>query len=125
MTSKRATIKEIDTNYMEQRQQELMRQSKRRKGLFRRLTFMGIVFGVLAIFCGITLFSQQADIREKKEQHEEALAEQQALQEEEGQLLQSIENYQDDEFIKEIARRDYYLTLPGETRINVSKQASD
>ncbi len=74
---------------------------------------------------GLRSFHSKLIFERKKEQHEEALAEQQALQEEEGQLLQSIENYQDDEFIKEIARRDYYLTLPGETRINVSKQASD
>ncbi|WP_054709780.1 septum formation initiator family protein [Bacillus sp. JCM 19041] len=125
LASKRATIKELDTDYMEQRQQELMRQAKRRRGLFRRLTFIGIVFAVLAIFCSVTLFSQQADIKEKQAEHEQALVEQESLIEEEQRLLQEIDNYQDDEFIKEIARRDYYLTLPGETRINVSKQSGD
>ncbi|AST95546.1 cell division protein [Shouchella clausii] len=120
----RATIKELDTDYMEQRQQELIRQAKRRKGLYRRLGFMGVVFSVLAICCSVTLFSQRADINEKRQEQQAAAEQLEQLKNEEEQLLRDIANFQDDEFIKEIARRDYYLTLPGETRINVSKQQS-
>ncbi|MED4126831.1 FtsB family cell division protein [Shouchella miscanthi] len=125
VASKRATIREIDTKYMEQRQQELDRQSKRRKGLYRRLTFMGVVFGVLMIVCGITLFKQSAQISEKKAEVESLQTEQATLLEERDFLKQEIENYQDVEYIMEIARRDYFLTLPGEQRINVTKQNSD
>ncbi|WP_413072173.1 MULTISPECIES: septum formation initiator family protein [unclassified Shouchella] len=125
MASNRATIREIDTKYMEQRQQELDRQSKRRKGLFRRLTFMGVVFGIVMIICGITLFNQTSQISEKEADYERLQAEQAALLEERDDLKQEITNYQDDEFIQDIARRDYFLTFPGEQRINVTKQNSD
>ncbi|UTR06566.1 septum formation initiator family protein [Alkalihalobacillus sp. LMS6] len=125
LASNRATIREIDTKYMEQRQQELDRQSKRRKGLFRRLTFMGVVFGIVMIICGITLFNQTSQISEKEAEYERLQAEQAALLEERDDLKQEITNYQDDEFIQDIARRDYFLTFPGEQRINVTKQNSD
>ncbi|MFS0784818.1 septum formation initiator family protein [Shouchella sp. 1P09AA] len=125
LASNRATIREIDTKYMEQRQQELDRQSKRRKGLFRRLTFMGVVFGIVMIICGITLFNQTSQISEKEADYERLQAEQAALLEERDDLKQEITNYQDDEFIQDIARRDYFLTFPGEQRINVTKQNSD
>lgn len=125
MASNRATIREIDTKYMEQRQQELDRQSKRRKGLFRRLTFMGVVFGIVMIICGITLFNQTSQISEKEAEYERLQAEQASLLEERDDLKQEITNYQDDEFIQDIARRDYFLTFPGEQRINVTKQNSD
>ncbi|WP_157404590.1 septum formation initiator family protein [Shouchella shacheensis] len=111
----RASIKEIDTGYMEQRQQELERQARRRKGLRRRLGFLVLLFAVMVGTLAVTLFSQSSTIANQQTYEEELGHELSNLEEEESQLLQDIENYNDEEYIAEIARRDYLLTFPGET----------
>jgi cell division protein DivIC len=118
-------IREIDSQYIQQHEQNLEMQKRKRRGLVRRLVAIGIVSVLLCVFAFMTLQTQAKmleDIQQEKIALEQKLDELHAEQE---FLEQEIKNYNDEEFIAEIARRDYYMTKPGETLFKLPKSSSD
>ncbi|MBM7635107.1 FtsB family cell division protein [Geomicrobium sediminis] len=102
-----------------------MREERRRRGLKRRLIFIGIVGAFVIVFAAVGLISQKSMIDandQEQEQLEERYAE---LMEEQKQLEQDIVNYNDIDYIAEVARRDLYLTKPGETIFKVPESHDD
>ncbi|MDA3128847.1 septum formation initiator family protein [Aliibacillus thermotolerans] len=98
---------------------------KRRRGLFRRLIVLGSIGVILAAIFTVTLVSQTMTLHSINEE-QAALQEQlEALQAEQARLEQDIENYNDLNYIADIARKDYYLTKPGETLFRVPEKSSD
>lgn len=86
---------------------------------------IGIVGAVVLIFASIGLVSQQSMI-DANEKEQQLLDEQYAeLQLEQQRLEQEIENYNDIDYIAEVARRDLYLTKPGETIFKVPEYEED
>ncbi|ADU28353.1 FtsB family cell division protein [Evansella cellulosilytica] len=123
-TSKRGNVRTLTSEYMEQ--QTLLHEHKlrRRKGLIRRLTFFGCLIMGFFIFTGITLYNQHTLINEQeleKQQLEDKLLE---LENEEQNLKEEIELLHDPDYIAEIARRDFYLTKPGETLFQLPRSSS-
>ncbi|WP_088105925.1 septum formation initiator family protein [Halalkalibacter urbisdiaboli] len=115
VTKRSSMVKEMDTTYKQQLEMEMETQSRKRRGLIRRLTLLGILS--LSLFCiaFVTIYAQ-ANTIEEKEQKRVALQNQlETLELEQENLEQEIENYNNLEYIAEIARRDYYLSKPGET----------
>ncbi|SDJ16711.1 septum formation initiator family protein [Natribacillus halophilus] len=100
----------------EQEQQRLaMREQRRKRGLRRRLTVIGLAAGVVVIFSSIGLISQHGMIEANEAEKAELQAELEALEENEEHLEQEIVNYNDEEYITEIARKDFYMSRPDET----------
>ncbi|MBB6451551.1 cell division protein DivIC [Geomicrobium halophilum] len=107
----------------EQEQERLALQEERRKrGLVRRLTTIGILAAVVVIFAGIALVSQQSMIEANEEEKAELKAQLDDMEAEQQSLETKIKNYNDEEYITEIARRDLYLTKPEETIIKVPEE---
>lgn len=125
VTNQMSRVRELDKQYIQQKEREMELAAKKRRGLIRRLTVIGMVTIFLLGFGSVTIYSQMAIVEEKKQEKvelETALAE---LKNEEVRLEQEVENYQDVNYIAEIARRDYYLTMPGETLFKIPNISID
>lgn len=117
---RKKNVTKLNTEYSQQ-QQNLKKQTDQRVGLIRRLTF----FGVLALLIGIgivtTLITQASAIENKKAEKEKLEQQLTKLESKEKQLESEIVKLNDDEYIKKIARRDYFLSEDGEIIFNIKK----
>ena len=124
---KERNVARIQTSYVQQKEQKKQQQMQKRRGLIRRLTFIGALFCVLSGLFISTVLSQASTIEEKKEQKLKAEEELSALKKEEQNLEEEIIKLNDDEYIAKIARRDYYLSNDGEIIFNLpnNEEAED
>lgn len=125
MAQKQPSIRELDSAYIKQREQEKELQLKRRRGLMRRLSALGVIGVLLIGIVSVTLIAQASTINEKKEEQAALQEEQEALLAEQKKLEQDIENYNNPDYIGEVLRRDYFLTRPGETLYKLPESSSD
>lgn len=124
ITNRPSRVRAMDETYLQEREQEALRQTKKRRGLVRRLSVLVIIVLALGSISFVTIFAQASSLEEKK-QEKAALEEQlQQLKVEEQRLHQDIKNYNELDFIAEIARRDYYLSKPGETLFKLPETPS-
>ncbi|MFC5629060.1 septum formation initiator family protein [Aliibacillus thermotolerans] len=125
MIANKKKVTQIHESYIQAKEQEERMMEKRRRGLFRRLIVLGSIGVILAAIFTVTLVSQTMTLHSINEE-QAALQEQlEALQAEQARLEQDIENYNDLNYIADIARKDYYLTKPGETLFRVPEKSSD
>ncbi|MBU8908440.1 FtsB family cell division protein [Desertibacillus haloalkaliphilus] len=117
-------IKELHSSYKDQQERQEKEKQRRRKGLVRRLTAMAVVAGFISIFAGITIYSQASVIDEKRQEKLQLEEQLQLMKENEQQLKIEIKNYNDLEYIAEVARKDYYLSKPGETIFKLPSETS-
>lgn len=118
-------VRELNSHYIEQHESKIEQQTKRNKGIVRRLSALGLFVITVAVITVLTLQSQNNILQqklEKKGQLENELAQLQLV---ERDLTEEIKNLNDFEYISEIARRDYYLTKPGEIIFKVPTVTSD
>ncbi|OIJ14454.1 hypothetical protein BKP35_06795 [Anaerobacillus arseniciselenatis] len=118
-------VSEINSRYIEQQEKNTEIKSRSKKGLFRRLSALGIFVVVVLVITGITLHSQSSVLERKIERKQALEMELAQLELEERDLKDEINNLHDLEYISEIARRDYYLTKPGEIIFKVAPYSSD
>ncbi|UCZ53319.1 septum formation initiator family protein [Bacillus shivajii] len=117
-------IRKISSEYVDQ--QALLHEQKlrRRKGVIRRLTVFSFAMFIIAIFTGVTLYNQHVTLQEQKYEHQQLEKELMAMKQEEAALLEEIDLLHDPEYIAEIARRDFFLTKPGETLFQLPRSSS-
>lgn len=108
-------IRQLTSDYMNK--QALLDEQRRRrhKGLLRRLSMFAFCVIVLLSFAGVTLYQQQATIDNQKIESQQLQGELAYMEQEELRLTQEIKWLHDPEYIAELARRDFFLTKPGET----------
>lgn len=99
--------------------------SKRQKGIVRRLSTLGIFVIIAILVTTLTLQSQKNVLENKLEKKQQLETEVAHIQLIERDLQDEIENLNNLEYISEIARRDYYLTKPGEIIFKVTPTTSD
>lgn len=112
-------VRRIKSDYVAEQQAIQEKLARRKKGVLRRLTAVTIGVAIFIGFALYTIYDQHALIEEQQAEKMRLEEELQALQQEEEELLTEIENLHDPEYIAEIARRDFYLTKPGETLFKV------
>ncbi|RXJ00920.1 septum formation initiator family protein [Anaerobacillus alkaliphilus] len=118
-------VRELNSHYIEQHETQMEQRSKSKKGLARRLSALGL-FVILSIaFTAITLHSQNSVLNEKLEKKQILENELARLQILERDLNDEIINLNNLEYISEIARRDYFLSRPGEIIFKVTSSSSD
>ena len=125
VSNQTSRVREMDKAYIQQREQELELEKRKRRGLFRRLSALAIIILFLGTVGFVTIYAQAQSLEEKKQ---EKLALEQEIEQlivEEKQLKQDIINYNDLDYIAEIARRDYFLTKPGETLFKLPNSQSN
>ncbi len=115
LANRSSRVRAMDEAYIKQREQELERKTRKRRGLRRRLIVLAVTALTFGCMSFVTIYAQSVALEEKKLEKANLEVELERLQTEEKQLQQDIKNYNDLDYIAEIARRDYYLSKPGET----------
>src|SRR5690625_2306615 len=101
---------------------KLERNRRRKKRLIQRLVFASavivITFGVL-----LTYHLKQRSLNaDKQEQYEELTEQITILEQEEKELLEEIDLLNDEEYILDIARTNYFLSKKGELIFQVKEE---
>ncbi|WP_307893074.1 FtsB family cell division protein [Bacillus swezeyi] len=112
-TSKR-NISQIQNEYKEQMERKQQHLKRKRRGLYRRLTVFGAVALLSAIVMVSSLWSQTSDISAKEEKKEELLKKLDQLEAKKSNLKDEIVKLKDEDYVAELARKDYYLSKEGE-----------
>ncbi|MDO6851351.1 septum formation initiator family protein [Priestia megaterium] len=114
-------VAKLNTDYSHKQEQIKQNTDRKRIGLIRRLT----VFGVLALIIGglmvSALITQTSAIENKKAEKVKLEQQLTKLQSKQKQLKGEIVKLNDDDYIKKVARRDYFLSEDGEIIFNVKK----
>jgi cell division protein DivIC len=118
-------VRELNSHYIEQHETQMEQKSKSRKGLVRRLSALSFFVVFVLMLTVITLQSQNTVLGEKLEKKELLEEELAKLELDERDLRDEIDNLNNLEYISEIARRDYFLSRPGEIIFKVTQTSSD
>lgn len=123
MSAKKRPVTKIESNYVEQYDAYIERQMRKRKRLIRRLMLFAIVT-VLVFGAMITHHINQRILHAEKlevyEQLEEEMAE---LKSEEKYLKEEIELLNDEDYVLDIARTNYFFTKKGELIFKIPDEA--
>ena len=117
-------VAKIHSDYSKQKQDQQLKQQKRRRGLYRRLSLffcLALVFGILM---GKTLLDQRAILQEKEDRKEVVEQELAKLEKEQQRLEEEIVKLNDDDYIAKIARRDYFMSEEDEIIFNMPDDSS-
>lgn len=125
VTKRLSRVREMDNQYIQQKEMEMELTARRRRGLFRRLGVLAIIAVALTCLGFVTILSQVSTLEEKNQEKLALEEELESLGKEEKELHEDIKNYNDTDYIAEIARRDYYLTRPGETLFKLPSKSTD
>ncbi|OIJ17539.1 hypothetical protein BKP37_03350 [Anaerobacillus alkalilacustris] len=113
-SAQQRNVRELNSHYNEQHDKKIEQKSISNKGLVRRLSALGLFVATVMVATVITLQSQHTVLSQKIEKKQYLENELVQLQLVERDLIDEIENLNSLEYIAEIARRDYFLTKPGE-----------
>lgn len=123
--NRKANIRRLNSEYMDEQSMLYEHKLRRKRGVIRRLSVYGFVMVIFMAFIGFTMHNQQQTIQdqvEKKQMLEEELS---VLTDNELELKDEIALLHDPEYIAEIARRDFYLIMPGETLFQLPRTSSN
>lgn len=87
---------------------------KLNKYVKRRLIVFSIISGIIFINGGAILHSQSKDLHKKEKEYASLKRELTQLKEEEEKLENEVMKLETNEYIEQIARRDYFLSREGE-----------
>lgn len=107
-------VARINSKYMEQYDAHLQRQHKKKSRLHRRLTLFAIIVGITFISISTYHISQRIVFAEKKEQHELLIEQTTALKNKAKNLEEEIKLLEDEEYVLQIAKTNYFFTEEGE-----------
>ncbi|TYR78301.1 septum formation initiator family protein [Priestia megaterium] len=112
-------VTKLNTDYLHKQEQLQQNTDRKRIGLIRRLTVFG-VFAFIVTALMISVLIKQTSAIENKEAEQKKLEQQLTkLEGKQKQLESEIVRLNDDEYIKKIARRDYFLSEDGEIIFNI------
>ncbi len=110
--TKLATMK---SDFVSLEEEKRKKREKKRRALNRRLVVIMVLFAIALSSVIYLKISKEKAYNKKLAQQQQLEAEYQALQEEETELSQEIVNLNSEEYIGKLARKEYYLSKPGET----------
>jgi len=114
LTRPNKTIARIKSDYMNKYNAEMERKRRRKKKLIQRLIFASVA--IIVAFGSLFAYhlKQRSLYADKKEQYEELIEQMSVLEKQEKELLEEINLLNDEEYILDIARTNYFLSKEGE-----------
>ncbi|BAC12026.1 cell division initiation protein [Oceanobacillus iheyensis HTE831] len=114
MANRKKNVTRLDSDYMQQHDVYIERQNRKKQRLVRRLVLFGLViaiaFGSMTAY-HVTQRSAKSDKLEEYEQLEEELVQ---LKNQEANLEEEINLLQDEDYVLDIARTNYFFSKEGE-----------
>ena len=118
-------VTRFQSTYSIEKEEQLRRQAKKRKGLMMRLAFFFAVVLMTTAFMGKSYYNQRVLLNEKVEQKVALEKELAQLEKEQRFLEEEIVKLNDDEYIAKILRRDYFMSEEGEIIFRVTEDSTD
>ncbi|WP_425414703.1 FtsB family cell division protein [Peribacillus kribbensis] len=118
-------VSKIESTYVSQQEQKVQTVARKRRGLVRRLSVMGVLAAVLTCLLISTLMSQASVLEQKKEQKKKLTTQLTGLKNDQKDLEDEVTKLNDDDYIAKLARRDYFLSDKGEIIFNLPKKKQD
>lgn len=119
VSTKKKTLANLETNYKHKYDAYIERQKRKKQRLFRRLVLLSIVvfvtFGSMAAYH----FKQRSIQAEKAEQYEQLEDKLATLKKEEKNLHEEINLLNNEDYVLEIARTNYFFSKKGEMIFNL------
>ena len=114
MSAKKKTVTRLDSKYVQQYDAYIVRQKRKKQRLIRRLVLFAIVTALVIGGMAAYHMNQRILHAEKTEQYEQLEQELADLKKEESRLQEEIELLNDENYVLDIARTNYFLTKKGE-----------
>ncbi|TDQ34218.1 FtsB family cell division protein [Aureibacillus halotolerans] len=111
---KKPKITHLESAYVHQEKQKQQRLVKRRKGLMRRLVVFSVLAAGLLLFMVNALFHQAGNVSEKSAYIEELQAQTDQLETQKQTLSEEVMNLQNEDYVLDVARRDYFYSKDDE-----------
>lgn len=114
MSSRKSTITKIESSYMDKYDIYIERQKRKKKRLVRRLSLFMVL--TIIVFGSMTVYhmKQRSLHAEKLEQYEQLEKDLIKLEEQERNLKEEIELLNNEDYVLDIARTNYFLSKEGE-----------
>lgn|SRR5690625_4216795 len=111
---KEKTVTRLESSYLQQYDVYIERQKRKKQRLIRRLVLF--LFITLLAFGSLTAYhiKQRVVHAEKLDQYEQLEEQLVTLKEEESDLVEEIDLLNDEEYVLEIARTNYFFSKKGE-----------
>lgn len=122
MTEPGKPVTRIKSAYMHQYDAQKERARRRKKQLFQRLIIIGAAFAVIFAVMITYHFKQRMQLADMQEEYAELMDTSDSLEKQENVLLEEIGLLNDDEYILDIARTNYFLSKKGELIFQVEEQ---
>ncbi|HDX9579338.1 septum formation initiator family protein [Bacillus cytotoxicus] len=101
--------------------EHIIQSNESRRHVYRRLAlFLAFAF-VVIVSVSVTFYNQNSAVNAKEAKVKELEKETNVLTTKEKQLKDEIQKLHDENYVLEIARRDYYFSKPGEIIFPISK----
>ncbi|ENQ3108298.1 cell division protein DivIC [Bacillus sp. 491mf] len=100
----------------------IIQSNEGRKRVYRRLALFLAVAFVAIVSVSVIFYQQNSAINTKEAKVKELEKETNVLMTKEEQLKEEIKKLHDENYVLEIARRDYYFSKPGEIIFPISKK---
>ncbi|MFA1822727.1 septum formation initiator family protein [Virgibacillus oceani] len=114
MSERKKTVTRLDSNYMQQYDAHVERQKRKKQRLIRRLVLFSII-AVIAIGSMASYhMNQRALHTEKQEEYEQLQDELAVLQKEGEDMKEEISLLENEDYVLEIARTNYFFSKEGE-----------
>ncbi|MCA0972705.1 septum formation initiator family protein [Halobacillus litoralis] len=108
------SVARLDSTYMQHYDAYMERHQRKKKRLVRRLVMFAVLVMVVAGFMGFYHIKQKAVYAEKLEQYDQLQENMEVLKQEEKDLKQEIELLNNEEYVLQIARTNYFFSKEGE-----------
>ncbi|KGX83480.1 FtsB family cell division protein [Pontibacillus marinus] len=108
------SVAKIDSGYVQQYDAYMKRQQKKKKRLVRRLALFALV--TLLLFGSLLTYhlKQRSLLADKQQEYQQLQEDMQQLNKKESDLKEEIQLLQDEEYVLQIARTNYFFSKEGE-----------
>ena len=101
--------------------EHIIQSNDSRKRLYRRLALFFVFAFVIIVSVSVTFYKQNSLINAKEAKVKELKKETDTLTTKEKKLKDEVQKLHDEDYVLEIARRDYYFSKPEEIIFPISK----
>ncbi|MDX8047547.1 septum formation initiator family protein [Gracilibacillus sp. S3-1-1] len=122
--AKRNNVSRINDAYIEQHDAQVKRQKRRKKKLYRRLLFFGIVAAIIMIGLVAYHIDQRVKYHHMQQEYADLTDQLSDLEKEEKKLKEEIELLNDEEYLLQIAKTNYFFTEEGEIVFKLPEEDS-
>lgn len=120
----RKTVTKLESNYMEQYEAHMKRQQRRKQRLVRRLVTFSIITAIIVGFLASYHVNQRMLYTEKINEYKQMQEELELLVGEQTGLEEEIELLNNDDYILEIARSNYFYSKKGELLFKLPEKSA-